>query len=129
VAPTTGARCFRDLPSLKAERVQRFRDALAQADPDRLHILRLANRTAHTAPQLIWPTHVCPVWRPPYGPELDPIARVGRDLQDGLAWLPWPTLQAQQDDVGQVRQADDASPRPALTGYTSLVEAIHARTS
>ena len=129
VAPTTGERFFLELPYLNAEMFQLFLDAFAQAYPDSLNILLLDNSGAHTAQQLIWPTNVCAVWLPPYCPELNPIERVWRDLKDGLAWLQFPTLDAQQDYVGQVLQAYDASALQSLTGYSYLVKAINALTS
>ena len=63
---------------------------------------------------------------PPYGPELNPIERLWRDLKDDLAWLHFPNLDAQQLYVGDLLQAYDASALRALTGYTYLVEAINA---
>jgi transposase len=129
VAPTTGERFFLELPSLNAEMFQIFLDAFAQAYPDSLNILLLDNSGAHTAQRLMWPANVCAVWLPPYGPELNPIERVWRDLKDVLAWLQFPNLDAQQDYVGQLLQAYEASTLHSLTSYTYLVEAIHALTS
>jgi transposase len=129
VAPTTGERFFLELPSLNAEMFQIFLDAFAQASPDSLNILLLDNSGAHTAQRLMWPANVCAVWLPPYGPELNPIERVWRDLKDVLAWRQFPNLDAQQDDVGHWLQAYEASTLQSLTSYTYLVEAIHALTS
>jgi transposase len=129
VAPTTGERCFLELPYLKADMFQIFLDALAHAYPDSLNILLLDNSGAHTAPRLRWPANVHAVWLPPSCPELNPIERVWRDLKDALAWLQFPTLDAQQDYVGQLLRAYEASTLQSLTSYAYLVEAIHALTS
>jgi hypothetical protein len=64
---------------------------------------------------------------PPDCPELNPIERVWRDLNDDLAWQQFPNMAAQQDDVGQLLQADDARTLQSLTGYGYLVDAINAR--
>jgi len=76
VAPTTGERFFLELPYLNAETFPLFIDAFAGAFPESLNLLLLDNSGAHTAQRLQWPDNVRPVWLPPYGPELNPIARV-----------------------------------------------------
>jgi hypothetical protein len=86
VAPATGERCCLELPDLNAATFHIFVDALAHAFPDSFNRLRLENSGAHTAPRLRGPANVQPVWLPPYGPELNPIERVWRDLKDALAW-------------------------------------------
>jgi transposase len=66
------------------------------------------------------------VFWPPYGPELNPIERVWRDLKDALAWLQFPTLDVQQDYVATLLRGYEAATLQALTRYPYLVEAIHA---
>ncbi len=126
VAPTTGERFFLELPYLNADMCQLFVDAFAQAFPDSLNILLLDNSGAHTAQRLRWPANVRAVWLPPYCPELNPIERLWRDLKDDLAWQQFVDLDAQQRYVAELLQAYDALTLQALTGYTYLVEAIHA---
>jgi transposase len=126
VAPTTGARFFLELPDLNAANFQLCIDLFSQAFPDSLNLLLLDNRGAHTARQLTIPENVRLVYLPPYGPELNPIERVWRDLKDALAWLQFPTLDAQQDYLATRLQAYEAATRQALTSYTYWVEAIHA---
>jgi transposase len=82
-------------------------------------ILLLANGGAHPAQRFQWPENVRYVWLPPYGPELNPIERVRRDLTDDLAWRHFPTLEAQQLSGGDLLQAYDASALQGLTGDTS----------
>lgn len=129
VAPTTGERCFLEFPDLHADRVQLFVNTFAQACPDSLNILLLDQSGAHAAQRLRWPENVRCVWLPPYGPELNPIARVWRDLKDDLAWQQFPTVEAQLDSVGQLLQAYDAPTLQSLTGSAYLVDAINALTS
>ena len=126
VEPTTGARFCLELPYLNAAMFQLFVKAFAQAFPDSLNILLLDNSGAHTSSQLTRPENVRCVFLPPYCPELNPIERVWRDLKDALAWLHFPKLEAQQDHLASLLQAYEAATLQALTGYTYLVEAIHA---
>jgi transposase len=129
IAPTTGERFFLEWPYVNAATFQLFVDAFADAFPDSLNILLLDNSGAHTAQHIRWPEHVRCVWLPPYGPELNPIERVWRDLKDDLAWLQFTTLDAQQVYVGDLLQGYEASTLQALTGYLYLVEAINALSS
>jgi transposase len=126
VAPTTGDRFFRAWPYLNAARFQLFVDAFAQAFPDRLNILVLDNRGAHTSSQLTLPENVRLLVLPPYGPELNPIERVWRDLKDDMAWLQFADLEAQPHDLTLLLQGYEAATLQSLTGYPYLVEAIHA---
>jgi transposase len=116
VAPATGERLFLELPYLNADTFQLFVDALAQAFPDSFNLLLLDNSGAHTAQRIRWPAHVQSVWLPPYGPELNPIERVWRDVKVDLAWQQFVDLEAQQVDVGNLLQAYDAPTLQSLTG-------------
>jgi putative transposase len=102
VEPTTGYPLFLELPSLNAENFQIFVGLFAQAFPDSLNLLLLANSGAHTAQRLTLPAKVRLVFLPPYCPELNPIERVWRDLKDALAWLQFPNLAVQQDYVYRI---------------------------
>jgi transposase len=126
VAPTTGERFLLERPYLNADMFQRFLDACAQAFPDRLNLLLLDNSGAHTAQRLCWPDHVYGVWLPPYCPELNPIARVWRDLKDKVAWAQFADLAAQLDYVAGLLQAYDAATPQSLSGYPYLADAINA---
>ena len=126
VAPTTGERFFLELPYLNADRFQLFIDAFAQAFPDSLNILLLDNSGAHTAQCVRWPENVRYVWLPPYCPELSPIERVWRDVKDDVAWRQFPALDVQQNEVGDLLCAYEATALQSLTGYAYLVEAINA---
>ena len=125
-APVTGERCFLALPPLHAERVQRCSDACAEACPERLKRLRRENRGAPTAERLICPAHVRVVCLPPYGPERTPLERVWRDLNEALAWRHCGHVDAPQDEVAERLRTDESTTLPALTGYPSRVEVLHA---
>jgi hypothetical protein len=126
VEPTTGERFFWERPYWHADLCPLFSDACAQALPDRLHSRRLDHSGAHTAQRLRWPAHVRPLWLPPSCPELNPIARVWRNLKDDLAWRPCPDLDAPQVYVGDLWQTYEAPALQALTSYAYVVEAINA---
>jgi transposase len=129
VAPTTGEHFFLELPYVNAPTFPLFVDAFAAAFPDSVNLLRSDNSGAHPAPPMRWPAHVRGVWRPPYGPELNPLERVWRDLKDDRAWQQFTHVEAPQEHVGQLLQADEASTRQSLTSYTYVVEAINALAS
>lgn len=126
VAPASGERFFLELPYLNADMFQLFLDAFAQAFPDSLNLLLLDNSGAHTAQRLRWPENLRGVWLPPYCPELNPIERVWRDLKDDMAWEQFTDLPAQLETVAHSLQGYDAPTLQSLTGYTYLIEAIHA---
>jgi transposase len=81
---------------------QRFSAAVAQAFPDSWNILLLDHSGAHTAQRLRWPENVRSVGLPPYCPELNPIARVWRDVKDDAAWRQCPDVDAPQHEVGDL---------------------------
>jgi DDE superfamily endonuclease len=126
VEPMTGDRFFLELPYLNAEMFQLFVDAFAEAFPASLNLLLLDNSGAHTAERLSLPANVRLVFLPPYCPELNPIERVWRDLKDALAWLHFAHLAGQQEYVAELLRTYENATLQALTGYTYLVEAIHA---
>jgi transposase len=116
VEPTTGERFFLELPHLNAESLQLFVEAFAQAFAESLNLLLLDNSGAHTARHLTLPGNVRLVFLPPYCPELNPMERVWRDLKDALAWLHFPTLEAQQDYIATLLQAYEAATLHSLAG-------------
>jgi hypothetical protein len=129
VAPTTGERFCLEPPDLNADTFPLGIEAFARACPDSFNLLLPANSGARTAQRLRWPAHVHPLWLPPYGPELNPIERVWRDLKDDVAWLQCSDLQAQQVSVGGLLQTYEAPALQALTGSAYLVEAVNALVS
>jgi transposase len=126
VEPTTGERCFLELPYLNADLFQRFVEAFAHACPHSLNILLRDTSGAHTASRLTLPAKVRRLFLPPYGPELSPIERVWRDVKDALAWQQFPDLAAQQDSLSTLLRAYEAATLQSLTGYPDLLDAIYA---
>ena len=123
---TTGEHFFLELPYLNADMCQLFLEGFAQTFPDSLNLLLLDNSGAHVAQRLTLPENVRLVFLPPYGPELNPIERVWRDLKDALAWRQFPTLEAQQDYLASLLHAYEAATLRTLTSYPYVVAAIHA---
>jgi hypothetical protein len=101
-------------------------DLVAQTFPDSLHLLLLDNSGAHTAQQLLLPANVGLAFLPPYCPDLNPMERVWRDLQDALAWLHFTHLDAPHEYIAALLQAYEAATLQSLSSYAYLVEAIHA---
>ncbi len=126
VEPTPGDPCFLERPYFNADRFQLFIEAFAQAFPDRLHILLVDNSGAHTSSRLTLPANIRLLLLPPYGPELNPIARVWRALKGDLAWRQFTELEAQQEYLGNRLRAYEAPTRQTLTSDPYLVEAIYA---
>ena len=54
------------------------------------------------------------------------MERVGRELNDELAWEPGAELAAPRHGVGERLQADDVPTRPALTGDRDWLDALNA---
>jgi putative transposase len=68
------------------------------------NILVLDNGAFHTAKALRWPLNVAAVPFPPSSPELNPMERLWRDLQDQVADTVAKTLDALSDTVCHLRQ-------------------------
>jgi transposase len=126
IAPTTGEAFFLELPYLNAPTFQVFLDEFARAFPNSLNLLVLDKSGGHTAKQVVIPENVRLVWLPPYAPDLNPIERVWRDLKDALAWQNFTDLAAQQEYVGDLIRAYDATMLRSLTSYTYFVDAVNA---
>jgi hypothetical protein len=89
-------------PSHITEAFQIFADAFAHAFPDNLNSLLLDNRGTRTAQRLQWPANVQDVRLSPYCLELNLIERRWHELQDDLAWLLFPNLEAQLVYIGNL---------------------------
>ena len=124
VEPTTGDSFFLELPWLNTATFQLWIDHFAQAFPDSCNVLVLDNGAFHKAKALQWPSHVVPVFLPPYSPELNPIERLWRDLKDKLADRVTKTLPALSEAVGDILQSYSQAALQALAGYAYFVEAV-----
>ncbi|MDP9317143.1 MAG: IS630 family transposase [Chloroflexota bacterium] len=126
VAPATGDGFFYVLPTLNAEYMQLFLNALAQARPDTLNVLLLDNSGAHTAQELVVPSNIVLLFQPPYAPEVNPAERVWADLKMDLAWECYTSLQALQDHIVRLVEAYDAPTLHSLTAYPYFMAAVNA---
>jgi len=126
VAPISGESFFVEVPHLNHLNFQVFLDECARAFPDSLNLLVRDKRGGHTAKHLHVPANVRLGWLPPYAPELTPIERGWRDVQDALAWQQFTDVEAQQEDVADVLCAYDAPTLQSLTAYPYFVDAVNA---
>lgn len=124
VEPTTGDSFFLALPHLNSATVQLWVDGFGAAFPESCHFLVLDNGALHTAKALQWPSHVVPVFCPPYSPELHPLERVWRDLKDQLADCMAKTLDALSEAVCALMQNYSHATRQALTRFAYFVHAV-----
>jgi putative transposase len=124
VEPTTGASFFLELPSLNSPTFQLWLDAFGAAFPDSYNIVVLDNGAFHKAKAVQWPSHVVPLFLPPYSPELNPIERLWRDLKDKLADRVSPTLDALSDAVCSIIQSYSDTILQSLTGFAYFVQAV-----
>ncbi len=108
VAPASGASFFLELPYRTSQMFQLCLDELAQAFSESVNVLVLDKRGGHTAKRLMVPENVRLVLLPPASPELNPIERMWRDLQDDLAWLQFPDVATQQAYVADLLRAYNA---------------------
>ncbi len=84
------------------------------------HLLVLDNAAFHKAHSLRRPPNVELLFLPPYAPEVNPIKRLWRDLKDGLAPRPSPTLDALSTLLTtRLRHSSSARLR-SLTGFPIL---------
>ena len=124
VEPTTGAHFFLELPYLNSRAFQLWLDGFAAAFPQSLNILVLDNGAGHKAQAVRWPSNVGPVFLPPYSPELNPIARLWRDLKDKLADGMVKTIAELSDAVCSIIQAYVNATLQSLTGFAYFIQAV-----
>ncbi len=97
---------------------------MTQAFGDSLNILLLDRSGSHTTKRLRLPEHVRLVFLPPYCPELNPIERLWRDVNDQFAWQQFSDVPSQQQAVAEAMCGYTAQTVQSLTGYAYLVDAI-----
>lgn len=125
VEPLTGRSFFLDLPVLNTQGFQLFLDHFAATDPASFHLLLLDNGACHKAQALRLPPNIGLLFFPPYSPELNPIARLWRDLKDWLASYQ-PTSLEELSDLLCTRLRDySATLLRSLTGFRYLLSAAH----
>jgi DDE superfamily endonuclease len=129
VEPTTGDAFWWELPRLDADCFTVFLWQFGQHYAASLNILLLDQAPAHVAQRVQIPENVILVWLPAYSPELNPVERLWEDLKrriDVLNSQVRSSLRALQEHVGDLVQRYSAETIASLTGYTYLVEAVHA---
>ena len=83
-----------------------------------------SNGAFHKAKAVQWPSHVVPLFLPPYSPERNPIERLWRDLKDKLSDRVSPTLEALSDAVCSIIQSYSDTLLQSLTGFGYFVQAV-----
>ena len=122
--PTTGASFFLELPYLNSLPFQLWVEGFGEALPDSYNLVVLDNGAFHKAKAVQWPSHVVPLFLPPYSPELNPIERLWRDLKDQLADLDSRTIEEWSDAVCTIIQRYAKTVLQSLTGFTYFVQAV-----
>lgn len=85
VEPRTGQSFLLALPTLNTQGLPLSLDPFAAAHPTEFPLLLLDNGAFHKAQALRLPQNVALRFFPPYAPELNPLARLWRDLKDWLS--------------------------------------------
>jgi hypothetical protein len=124
VEPTTGEHFFLALPHLTSLTFQLWLDSFGEALPESYNLVVLDNGAVHTAQAVQWPSHVVPLFLPPYSPALKPIARLWRDLKDTLADVVPQTIEALSEAVGAIMQGYSDAILQSLTGFAYFVRAV-----
>ena len=122
--PTPGDSFFLELPSLNRHTFPLWWDGCSEACADSCNIVGLDKGAFHNAKAVQWPSHVVPLFLPPYSPELNPIERLWRDLKDQLADLVSHTIEELSDAVCTIIQRYSKTVLQTLTGFTYFVQAV-----
>jgi hypothetical protein len=124
VDPTPGDSFFLERPLRTSAMLQLWVDDCAQTCAASCTMLVVDKGALHTAKTLRWPPHGAAVPLPPSSPDLNPIARLWRDLQDQVADTVAKTLDAFSDTVGRLIQNSAPAALKSWTGFASFVPAV-----
>lgn len=124
VEPTTGESFFLELPYLTGQTFQVWLDGFAGTFPDSFNLVVLDHGAFHQAKAVQWPSHVVPVFLPPYSPELKPMERLWRDLKDTVAVCPPQTLDELSDTGCSGIQNYSQAALQSLTSLAYFVQAV-----
>lgn len=124
VEPTTGESFFLELPYLTGQTFQVWWDGFAGTFPDSFNLVVLDHGACHQAKAVQWPSHVVPVFLPPYSPELKPMERLWRDLKDTVAVCPPQTLDELSDTGCSWIQNYSQAALQSLTSLAYFVQAV-----
>ncbi len=122
--PTTGASFWLERPGLHTVTFHLGLDPCAQAFPEAFNLVVLDHGALHKAQARQWPSHVGPVFLPPYRPELNPMERVWRDRKDQLADVKAKTCAALSDAVYAMIRHDSPATLQSLPGFPSFGQAV-----
>jgi putative transposase len=126
VAPTPGERLFLAGPHRHSPTVQSVLQELSPGDQATRHGVRMDNGSCQTATALGSPHQVVGRFLPPYRPELNPIARLCREMTAQVAWRLVATLAALEHHVARRLTHSTKAVLRALTSYPYVVKAVHA---
>jgi hypothetical protein len=129
VEPPTGESFFLERPQLKTTNFQILLNEFSYRYQDTLNLVLMENGSGHTAKSLILPYHVGCLLMPPSSPELKPIERLWREMNEQWTWL----LAGQIDELAQhverlIRQYSKRVIQ-SLTSYAYFVQAVTALSS
>jgi hypothetical protein len=124
IEPTTGSSFFLELPRLDAACFQVFVDHFAAQHADSVNLVVVDKGAAHTAKRLPLPANLVLVPLPPDSLDLNPIERLGRDLQDHQAFSRYKGLPALKRRVTRLLGRYTPTMLQSLTGYPYFVEAV-----
>jgi transposase len=126
VEPTTGESFFLELPQLTTANFQIFLKEFAHSYQETRNIVLMDNGSCHKAKSRVLPDNVVCLFLPPYSPELNPIARLWRDLKDRLAWVLVTQLAELERYVETIIRQYAKTAIRSLTSYPYFVHAVNA---
>ena len=126
IEPTTGERFFLELPPWHTVNFQIFLHEFAAHDQGTLHLLLMDNGSCHTAKSLRIPQNMVCLFLPPYSPELNPIERLWRDVNEPLAWGLAAAIEELEHRVAMILTRYAKATIRSLTSYPYFVRAVNA---
>jgi hypothetical protein len=115
-----------EFPPRNRVNVQSLRHEVAQSSPDTWHSGVMDQGRCHQAKSLSRPENLGCWFCPPSSPELHPIARLGQEVKDPLAWTLVAALEALDHRVATSIAQYAKAAMQSLTSYPYVVRAVHA---
>jgi transposase len=122
VEPLTGTSFFLEFPVLNTQGFQLFLDHFTATAPTSFHLLLLDNGAFHKARALPLPPNLGLLFFPPYTPDLTPIERLWRALNDWLARYQPASLKQLSSLLGKRLKYYSAATLRSLTGFPYLLK-------
>ena len=104
-SPVDGEHFELEMPCCSAATFQIFLDEFVTHRPKELKILLLDNGAFHKAKCLRWPSHVRPLFLPPYSPELNPAEKIWWRIKRAFVNKTFPSLDELSDFIDLQIQA------------------------